>query len=108
MSTHFQKTAFLSEILEKSAENPVIIFKFSSDCNSSARLADEIEKAIKDKKIENPVYKVTVQTEPALSKKIESHFSIKHETPQILVVDNGKVTYTNHHDRIYVRDFSQK
>ncbi|KND47839.1 MAG: hypothetical protein AB201_02920 [Parcubacteria bacterium C7867-006] len=101
----FKKTTHLSEILEKSENNTVTIFKYSDDCNTSSKLADDIENKIRERKINPVIYMVTVQTEPVLSKKIEEWFQIKHETPQIIQIQNGKVIYTAHHKEIYVEKF---
>ncbi len=101
----FQKTTHLSEILEKSETHPVIIFKYSSECRSSDRVAVELEKLLAHKP-HTPIYKITVQTEPALSKKVEEHFGIQHESPQVLVIHKGKVTYSADHNEISVENFN--
>ena len=106
----FHKTTHLSEILEESERQPVIIFKYSSQCKSSARLADKLKREMLNTrcltfgKPEPIIYQITVQTEPVLSEKIAEWFLIKHETPQIIVVDKGKVTYTAHHNEIDLID----
>ncbi len=101
----YKKTTHLSEILEDSEKNTVTIFKYSDDCNSSSRLADEIEKKIEEEKLNPTIYMVTVQTEPILSKRIEEWFGIKHESPQIISIRNGKVVYTDHHNNIKLENF---
>ena len=94
----------LSEIIERSQKEPVVIFKYSSDCRSSPRLEDELKQSIELKEIKMTIYKVVVQEQPALSKKISEHFSLKHQTPQILLLNKGKLTYTAHHNSIKVAD----
>lgn len=101
----FKKTTHLSEIIEASQEKPVTIFIYSDDCNSSSRLADQIENVVNEKEIKPIIYMVTVQTEPVLSKKIEEWFNIKHESPQIITIQNGKVIYTDHHNSIKIDKF---
>ena len=95
--SYFRETTHLSEIIEESNIEPVIIFKYSNICNSSERLHNEFRQKIKEKKINNPIYLVTVQTEPVLSEKIAEMFGVKHESPQILILNKGKLTYTAHH-----------
>ena len=90
-------TTHLSEILENSEKQPVVIFKYSNQCDSSARLKKYFEKKIKNKEIKYPIYLVTVQIERNLSSKIEDWFKIKHESPQIIIINNGKVTHTSDH-----------
>lgn len=96
----FRETTHLSEILEESEKQPVVIFIYSSSCNTSSSLAEELNDRIQSKVLEFLVYRVTVQTQPALSEKIETWFKIKHESPQIIILDKGKVTYTEHHKAI--------
>ena len=95
----------LSEILEKSEEGPVIIFKYSTECGSSSRLYLDLQKKIKEKVITNPVYIVTVQNQDALSKNIAEFFEVQHESPQILIINKKKLIYTAHHDAIKTEDF---
>ena len=103
--TNFKKATSLSEIIEESQKNTVIVFKFSSECNSSIRLEKEFEKSILEKKLNSPIYKVIVQDQPALSKNISEFFDVKHESPQILIVNKGKLTYTAHHNSVKIEDF---
>lgn len=91
----------LSEIVEESSAHPVIIFKYSNECGTSDMLKDELEKM--NGKISAPIFLVTVQKQPALSEKIERLFEVKHESPQIFVLDKGKVIYTAHHGNIDIK-----
>jgi bacillithiol system protein YtxJ len=101
---HFHTTTNLSEIVEESQNEPVIIFKYSSECRSSERLSNKLEAEILEKKLTAPIYIVVVQKQPGLSKKISEYFDTQHETPQILVVYKNKVTYTAHHNSIRVEN----
>src|SRR4051812_15755174 len=90
---HFSETSHLSQIIEDSVNKKVIIFKYSNNCGTSERLKAEFEKKMEEKALKNPVYLVTVQELPVLSGKITDWTQIKHETPQILVLEKGKVSY---------------
>lgn len=96
----FLETTHLSEIVEKSYKNPVVIFKYSNQCRSSDRLKKQIEKMSDDSNLVIPVYLVVVQKHMTLSKKIEELFSLKHHSPQIIILKNGEVEYTAHHNNI--------
>ena len=98
----FLKTTHLSEILEESHKHPVVIFKYSNECGSSTRLANQLEQAKEEKTIDSPIYIVIVQIHKALSQKVEELFDIKHESPQIITVEKGKVLYTAHHGNIHL------
>ena len=84
----------LDELLSRSAEQPVILFKHSATCGISARAYREMTK------LEKPIALVTVQNARALSSEIESRFAIPHETPQVLIVRDGKLAWSASHFRI--------
>ena len=102
---YFLETTHLSEIIEESNSKTVIIFKYSNNCGSSERLYKELKQKIKEKVLNDPIYLVTVQTQPALSKKIAEMFGVKHQSPQILILNKGKLVYTAHHYAIKTKDF---
>lgn len=87
-------TQRLDELLGQSGEQPVILFKHSDTCGISARAYREMTK------LEKPVALVTVQKARALSNEIESRFALPHETPQVLVVRDGKLAWSASHFRI--------
>ena len=84
----------LDELLGQSGEQPVILFKHSDTCGISARAFREMAK------LEKPVALVTVQKARALSNEIESRFALPHETPQVLVIRDGKLAWSASHFRI--------
>ena len=87
-------TQRLDELLAQSGEQPVILFKHSDTCSISARAYREMTK------LEKRVALVTVQKARALSNEIESRFALPHETPQVLVVRDGKLAWSASHFRI--------
>lgn len=97
----FKQAKGFSEILEESQKQPVVIFKYSSECLSSKRLSNALEKKLEDKNFP-PIYLIVVQDQPTLSKNIAEFFDIKHESPQIIAVHKGKTTYTAHHNAIEI------
>lgn len=92
----FKKTSHLSEILQKSEVTPVIVFKYSNSCGTS----DELKNKLETTDSPYPIYLLTVQEMPNLSKNIEEIFNIKHESPQVFKIKNGNVIYTDHHKNI--------
>lgn len=100
----FLTTNHLSDILGHSEKTPVIIFKYSNSCGTSSRLKSEFETAFQSSEIKHPVYLVTIQTQKSFSKSIEDYFSIKHESPQIIVVKDSKPIYSANHTFIKLKD----
>ncbi|MFZ2522861.1 MAG: bacillithiol system redox-active protein YtxJ [Minisyncoccia bacterium] len=99
----FLEISHLSDIIEHSSKQNVIIFKYSNSCGSSERLRQEL-KSLLEKNELPPVYLITVQIQKALSKQIEEYFDLKHESPQILVIKSGKLVESGDHGRINTGD----
>ena len=87
-------TPELDELLSHCAEQPVILFKHSATCGISARAHREMTK------LEKPIALVTVQQARDLSNEIASRFAVPHETPQVLIVRDGKLAWSASHFRI--------
>lgn len=84
----FQKLSDLSQ------QQPVIIFKHSTTCPISAGAYREMEK------FDGEVTLVEVQSARALSQEIEKKTGIRHESPQVIILDNGKVVWNASHWKI--------
>ena len=87
-------TQQLDELLGESGEQPVILFKHSDTCSISAQAYREMTK------LEKRFALVTVQKARALSNEIASRFALPHETPQVLVVRDGKLAWSASHYQI--------
>ncbi len=94
----YQQLAKLDDAIQASQEQAIFLFKHSNACPISAAAKDVMDQFVKED--ENPVYMVVVQTERPMSNKIEEHFAIKHESPQLLVVNDGKVQSVYNHYEI--------
>ncbi len=85
----------LSVVLERSAAEPVVIFKHSNICGLSSMADRELRKF--RARHGYPVYRITVQRARKVSDAIESLFGVRHETPQaIVVVDGSAVFHASH------------
>ena len=97
MGNHFERLADQSALdnwIARSYTEPVVVFKHSDACGISSRAYSEIAR------INCPVGIVTVQTERGISDEIESRFNLMHESPQVLVLHNGEVVWSNSHGGI--------
>jgi bacillithiol system protein YtxJ len=81
----------LDNFLAQSSGDPVIIFKHSSTCGISARAYTQMSQ------LEHPVGLVTVQTARAVSDEVGRRMGLAHETPQVMIVSDGKVAWTASH-----------
>ena len=83
--------------IEKSFEEKILIFKHSTRCSISSMALNRIEDIVKQK-ITN-CYFLDLLKYRSISNKIEEELGVKHESPQILVIENGECTYhTSHND----------
>ena len=74
--------------LEDIKEQTCLIYKHSSTCPVSAAAKNIVESFSKDHP-EIPIYMMVVQEDPELKIQIQDKFSIKLETPQIIVPKEG-------------------
>ena len=86
-----EDTKELEQLLERSHEAPVLLFKHSSTCPISAAAYRQI------KQVEADVALVVVQKARKVSQEIEKRTGVRHESPQALVVRNGSVVWSASH-----------
>jgi bacillithiol system protein YtxJ len=84
----------LEQFLAKSNGAPAIIYKHSNTCGISERAYSEMSR------VTRPVGLITVQTARAVSLAIETRFKVEHESPQVLILRDGKVVWTASHGQI--------
>jgi bacillithiol system protein YtxJ len=85
--------AELDALIEKSNERSVILFKHSTTCPISAGVYQEISNADAD------INLIVVQHARDVSAAIAEKTGIRHESPQAIVLKNGKVVYhASHYD----------
>lgn len=90
----------LDEALRLSDEEPVVLYKHSNACPISASAQDELKSLIGTAGEAPPIYQLVVQESRALSDRIAEHFSIRHETPQAIVVSDGEPTFNASHQDV--------
>jgi bacillithiol system protein YtxJ len=94
METNFNPvsdTAALEELFARSHEEPVLLFKHSMACPISARAHQQMES------VKTPVAIVVVQQSRDVSREVEQRTGVRHETPQALVIRNGRAVWNASH-----------
>ena len=86
--------AALEELFERSNTEPVLLFKHSTACPISARAYSQMTG------VKTPVSIVVVQDSRGVSSEVEQRTGIRHETPQALVLRNGRVWNASHFDSL--------
>ena len=98
----------LDAAIAESRERPVLLFKHSRYCGVSCEALDELQTHI-DSRLEGDVaYRmVTVQTHRPVSDEIAQRLGLRHETPQAILLRDGKVIWNASHFRITANQLDQ-
>jgi len=67
----------------------VVLFKHSKICPVSTKAKKEVE-AFSEEHPDVPVFMIVVQDQRILSDKIAENKGIKHESPQVIVIEHGE------------------
>jgi monothiol bacilliredoxin len=104
--THLSDLDMLEAAIAESAERPVLLFKHSRTCGISCEALDELqahvaEQAGKAVGVSGVSYKViTVQSHRGLSESAAKRLGIRHETPQAILLKDGRPVWNASHFRI--------
>jgi bacillithiol system protein YtxJ len=89
--------------LEKTDLPPTcFVFKHSTTCPVSARAAAVVEEL----RTEIPVYLIKVREQRELSNWVAKTYGVRHESPQLILIRDGKVQKTWNHWEIKPEDIS--
>ena len=81
----------LESLMTDSKQKPVIVFKHSNACSISARAYREMEK------VEAEVNLLVVQSAREVSRELANLTGVRHETPQVIVLRDGKAVWNASH-----------
>jgi bacillithiol system protein YtxJ len=90
----------LDEIAMYSNDMTVIIFKHSIRCSISMMAKNRLDSTWTDPSTNVKLYYLDLIKFRPISNEIENRFGIKHESPQILLIKNGKCTFSVTHGNI--------
>lgn len=91
----------LQEIKKMSYDKPVLIFKHSSRCSISSMALDRLIRNWKDQDLEKVTpFFLDLITFRSISNQIEEIFGVPHESPQVLLIREGKSVYDESHYQI--------
>ena len=87
--------------IAESRERPVLLFKHSRYCGVSCEALDELQSHMDGHADSAVTYKlVTVQTHRPVSDAIAQRLGLRHETPQAILIKDGKIVWNASHFRI--------
>lgn len=95
-------TKQLNEAAEASDDQKVILFKHSTRCSISASVLNKFEKQVGEG---YKLYYLDLIAHRDISAAIAEKFNVVHQSPQAIVLENGKVTQHDSHYGILDLDF---
>ena len=96
----------LDEIAALSAETPVAIFKHSTRCGVSRMVLKQFENEFRPDTKVTP-YFLDLLAHRDVSNAISEKFNVMHQSPQLLLIKDGKSVYDASHGDISPAELSQ-
>ena len=90
-----------------SQTKPVVIFKHSTRCSISRMALKQFETEFNFPKEKIDWYLLDLLNHRDLSNEIASRYNVVHQSPQIVVIRNGKAVFNESHDSISAEDLKQ-
>ena len=95
------------EIDEISQTKPVVLFKHSTRCSISRMALKQFDTEFNYPEEKIDWYLLDLLNHRDLSNEIASRYNVVHQSPQIVVIRNGKAVFNESHDSISAEDLKQ-
>ncbi len=92
----------IDSLIKTSFEKPVAIFKHSFRCGISAMVLSHLEYQWDLEEVDLDIYFLDLITHRSVSNKISEDLGVPHQSPQIILIKEGKVVYAASHHAISV------
>ena len=106
--TPITTSSSLEEIINKSFEKPVLVFKHSTACPISGIVYNRIQHTSDELAEKFDCYLLLVIENRNASNAIADMISTKHESPQVLLLKNGACVFNESHLMIKPLDLLEK
>jgi bacillithiol system protein YtxJ len=90
----------LHRLIAESDSRPVLLFKHSYTCGVSMEALEELVSHMSETATGAQYAMVTVQTHRAVSNAVAQKLGVRHETPQALLIRDGRVVWSASHFRV--------
>ena len=84
-------------LLAASERRPLLLFKHSYTCGTSAEALDELLAHLGESTTDADYAMVTVQTHRSVSRAVAEKLGVRHETPQVLLIRDRRVVWSASH-----------
>ena len=96
---NIEKEEDLAKAIELSYQHKIAIFKHSTSCFISRTVLKNFEKEVDGSEEKPELYFLDLLAHRPISNKIAEDLGIRHESPQLIVIENGKpVNSASHQD----------
>lgn len=96
----------LNEIINESVTKPVAIFKHSTRCSVSRMALRQFENEF-DLSDKVTLYFLDLLNHRDVSNEIATRFGVEHQSPQLILINNGKAVYDASHSSIDVESLER-
>ena len=90
----------LKDIDSASTNKPQVIMKHSTRCSISSAALHRLNQGVSQLAEQADVHYLDLISHREVSNEIERHYGVRHESPQVLVIENGKVSRHLSHNAI--------
>jgi bacillithiol system protein YtxJ len=97
----------LNEIIDLSNEKPVAIFKHSTRCSVSRMALKQFENEFNSSDKVTP-YFLDLIAHRDISNEIANRFGVTHQSPQLILIKEGKAIYNVSHSDIDAEELGKK
>ena len=98
----------LDTAIALSHSKPIAIYKHSTRCSVSVMVKRGLERDWTASEEELPIYYLDLLAYRPISTAIAERFGIRHESPQLILIKNGKAVYHASHSEIDIADLLTK
>ena len=105
--THLSDLDMLEAAIAESVERPVLLFKHSRTCGISCEALDELHAHLERTRTEAAYKVITVQSHRQISDEAAMRLGVRHETPQAILLRDGRPVWKASHFRITADELSR-
>lgn len=98
----------LNELVVTSMDKTMLVFKHSTRCSISRMALRQFEKEFDIAEDKIDTYFLDLLNYRAISNEITIRFDTEHQSPQLLLIQNGKVIYTVSHSDISAEELKKQ
>lgn len=104
---HLDEIDQLKAVEEASHSKPIVIFKHSTRCSISGFALRQFERDYNIPTEKMDLYFLDLLAHRDISNEVAARFGVGHQSPQILVIKDGKAIYDASHENINAEDLTK-